>query len=193
MQPDTFEIPKVELPDLGDVELPELDFEFPDITIPFEPPEVDFPFPTPSYKGSPKKERFLRVLAKKALNISEACRAVGIGRATFYRWLKKDPRFKEAYEELREALVDFAEAQLIKKMLEGDTKAIIFFLRSKGKDRGWVERTEHLHGGSDPPLKVSRVELRRVFSHPEGRRALEVLEGLLDETNETKSTKKEEV
>jgi hypothetical protein len=39
--------------------------------------------------------------------------------------------------------IDFAESQLHKQIKEGSTAATIFFLKTKGKQRGYVERIEH--------------------------------------------------
>ena len=36
-----------------------------------------------------------------------------------------------------------AESQLHKQILKGNTSATIFYLKTKGKNRGYVERHEH--------------------------------------------------
>lgn len=77
------------------------------------------------------------VFEKKACNISATCASLGITRQTFYNWLERFPEIAQKVEDAREGLVDFAETQLISKINDGDLNAITFFLRAKGKERGY--------------------------------------------------------
>jgi len=89
-----------------------------------------------------KKEMFLAALIDSMGNISESCKAVQISRQTFYNWIEKDGEFKRKVDEVNESLIDFAETQLMKKIKEGDTTALIFFLKTKGKTRGYSEKPD---------------------------------------------------
>lgn len=42
----------------------------------------------------------------------------------------------------KEALLDVAESALIKNIQDGDNTAIIFYLKTQGKKRGYIEKTE---------------------------------------------------
>ena len=90
-----------------------------------------------------KKALVLKVYEKKAANVSATCIAANIGRRTFYYWRESDPDFDAACKDIEEALVDFAESMLVAKIQDKDLTAIIFYLKTKGKDRGYVERTEN--------------------------------------------------
>ena len=74
--------------------------------------------------------------------VSTACKAVDISRQTHYRWMREDEEYKTAVEELSEVAVDFAESHLHKLIRDGNPAATIFFLKTKGKNRGYVERQE---------------------------------------------------
>lgn len=89
------------------------------------------------------KQTFLSVFEKKAANVSAAAAACNITRRTFYYWKENDPEFAEKVKEIEDSLLDFAESKLLEKVQEGDLTAIIFTLKTKGKDRGYVERVEN--------------------------------------------------
>lgn len=103
------------------------------------------------------KKHFIDVLSKGRGIISSACKSVDISRQTYYNWLEADPDFKEAVEDVNEAAIDFVESKLMEKINgvecatvtpKGETlvydqppsdTAIIFFLKTKGKKRGYQE------------------------------------------------------
>jgi len=91
------------------------------------------------------KKQLLEALRKSLGIVSTACKAVGVERSTHYDWLKADPNYAAAVAELDNVVLDFAESQLHKQVGDGDTTAIIFLLKCKGKKRGYVERTEIQH------------------------------------------------
>jgi len=67
---------------------------------------------------------------------------LGITRQAVSKRIKENPRINAAYEETLEANIDYAETHLLKKINDGDTTALIFFLKCKAKNRGYVERQE---------------------------------------------------
>lgn len=74
--------------------------------------------------------------------VSTTCKKCNINRKTFYEWKEKDKDFAERLAEIDEAQIDFTESQLLKLIKGGDTTATIFYLKTKGKQRGYVERQE---------------------------------------------------
>lgn len=128
-----------------------------------------------SYKRE-EKEKFLEVLRNKGFHIAKACLAYPIARKTFYEWCDKDDWFKQAYEDLKEEEIDDAELDLqkfrkgvekvdskgnhVSWIIEPNPTATIFFLKTKGKKRGYVERQEIVTDqGLD--LKVTVVKSKR--------------------------------
>jgi len=88
------------------------------------------------------KQKFLELLSKNAGNVSRACSAMNINRRTFYNWIEKEEAFKFVVDEIQESLIDNAESELQKLIKDGNTAAILFFLKTKAKSRGYVERQE---------------------------------------------------
>lgn len=89
-----------------------------------------------------KHKDFLEVLNKKAGNVSEACKAFKISRRQYYNWYEDIPEFKQGADDIQEALIDFAESQLLLNIKDKKETSIIFFLKTKGKKRGYIEKTE---------------------------------------------------
>ena len=87
------------------------------------------------------KGKFLEVFASKLGNVSKACDAAQISRQTYYDWMK-DKEFSGKVDEVREGLLDFAEHQLLSNIKDGKTAEILFYLKTKGKKRGYIERSE---------------------------------------------------
>lgn len=86
-----------------------------------------------------KKRAMIQAMEKTLCNISRSCRRVGISRTTHMRWIKSDSEYKRVIYELSERALDFVEAALMKRIGEGDTKSIIFYLKAKGRKRGYIE------------------------------------------------------
>ena len=74
-------------------------------------------------------------------NLSTAAKSLHVERATLYRWIEQEG-LEEAVQEGRNRRLDFAESMLDKGMQEGNMTAIIFYLKTQGKSRGYIERQE---------------------------------------------------
>lgn len=94
-----------------------------------------------------QKKDLLEALEKSLGVVSTACKSAGVSRATHYRWMKEDPEYKEGVEELTEVAIDFAESHLHKAIQDGNVTACIFYLKTKGKRRGYVETHDITTGG----------------------------------------------
>jgi len=93
-------------------------------------------------KTEQHKKAMLEALEQSLGIVTSACKKVGIGRTTHYMWLKEDEEYKAAVEDVENIALDFAESQLHKHIKEGNTSGTIFYLKTKGKKRGYIERTE---------------------------------------------------
>jgi hypothetical protein len=92
--------------------------------------------------STPKKTAMLEALERSLGIVSTAAKAANIDRQTHYNWLKDDPEYKAAVEAIQESVIDFAESHLYKLIKEGNPAANIFYLKTKGKNRGYIERQE---------------------------------------------------
>lgn len=123
------------------------------------------------------------VLADIAANI-------GVERNTIYNWCKEDEEFAKALEDSRERFLDLAESNLRKLVAgvpaietdeNGNKKfagwvekpsetAIIFTLKTRGKKRGYVERSEVTGADGEPiirPRALSPKEVKEYIEHLE--------------------------
>lgn len=106
-------------------------------------------------KNDTIKRAMIEALEKSLGIVTTACKSVDISRETHYRWLREDDAYKEAVEGIEDIAIDFAESKLHKQIEKGDTTATIFYLKTKGKKRGYIERQEVMneHKGE---LKIIR-------------------------------------
>ena len=106
-----------------------------------------------------KKRLMIEALTRQLGVISSACKQVGITRQTHYRWLKEDPAYKKVVEDIPEYVLDFVENSLFKKISEGDTSSIHFYLKYRGRIRGYVD-------AKDINAKVEQVTYNFTMNKP---------------------------
>tara|TARA_R100000734_G_C3310812_1_gene101597 strand:- start:475 stop:828 length:354 start_codon:yes stop_codon:yes gene_type:complete len=98
-----------------------------------------------------KKEAILQALENSLGVVTIACKQANIPRSTYYKWLKEDIEFAKQVKEIENIALDFAESQLHNQIKDGSTPATIFYLKTKGKKRGYVEKSElDLTSGNEP-------------------------------------------
>lgn len=85
------------------------------------------------------KERALAALEQSLGVVTSAVKQAGISRSQFYKYYNDDPAFKEAVDGIQAVTLDFVESQLFKQIREGNTAATIFYLKTRGKERGYIE------------------------------------------------------
>nr|WP_314648815.1 hypothetical protein [uncultured Porphyromonas sp.] len=107
-----------------------------------------------------RKEALLAALEESRGIISVACRATSINRDSYYEWLK-DEEFARRVHEIQQSQLDFVESKLLQRIDAGDTVAAIFYLKTRGKERGYTERTELTGAGGKalvPDIKIEVVD-----------------------------------
>lgn len=89
-----------------------------------------------------KQQQFLKALEQSYGVVSQASRVCGIHRSSHKRWYKEDQDYREAVNDLKNVALDFAEHNLLLGIQDQNMTAIIFYLKTQGKSRGYVERQE---------------------------------------------------
>lgn len=75
-------------------------------------------------------------------NIAAIARYFGVSRGTIHNRMKESKKLEEALNSARESMIDNVESKLYQEALAGNTTAMIFFLKTQGKSRGYTERQE---------------------------------------------------
>jgi hypothetical protein len=102
------------------------------------------------------KKALLEALEKSLGVVTTACKVVEVDRTTFYRYVNDDDGFKAAVKEIEDVALDFAESQLFKQIQGGEVSSTIFYLKTKGKHRGYVEKSQtELTGKDGGPVDVA--------------------------------------
>ena len=93
-------------------------------------------------KQDNKKKIFLQALTEHRGIVTKACKATGIPRSRVYAWRDEDENFVKQISEVQEVVLDFAEDKLFEHIDNDNVPSLIFFLKCRGKERGYVERQE---------------------------------------------------
>ena len=91
-------------------------------------------------KTEQHKKAIIEALEQSLGIATSACKKVGVGRTTFYGWLNDDEEFAKQVKDIENIALDFAESQLHKQIKSGNSTSTIFYLKTKGKQRGYVEK-----------------------------------------------------
>jgi hypothetical protein len=115
-------------------------------------------------KINPKKhkEQLLIALEKHLGIVTPACKEVGISRNQFYHYYRTDEAFKTAVDDVNNFTLDFVENQLFKSIKNGSERSILFYMKYKGKIRGYSDSVDITSNGKDITeiklIKVSRKD-----------------------------------
>ena len=99
-----------------------------------------------------KKRLFLSAFIKNKCNITQTCRVTGINKQTYYNWKKSDELFNKYLSEVGEIVTDHVEGRLHELIDNLNPSAVIFYLKTKGKHRGYQQSANIDHTNSDGSL-----------------------------------------
>lgn len=109
--------------------------------------------PTPKKTKRPSRWHSLEEIAvalKKSHGfVTHAARELGMTHPSLSERIKKNPELQTIIEECDEEKLDLGEMKLLQAMNAGEAWAICFFLKCKGKKRGYTEKQEIEHSGPE--------------------------------------------
>ena len=86
--------------------------------------------------------------------VTNAAGKIGITTKTHYEWLKKDPQYALDCVAASESAIDFVEGELYKLIKDHNPAAIIFYMKTKGRLRGYAENIK-----VDTTIKDDRIRI----------------------------------
>jgi hypothetical protein len=105
---------------------------------------------TPTKRGQPERYTAQQVIdavtTGKGL-VTVAARHLGCHPDTIRRYRREYPTVAAAFQVQREGITDMAEAALYKAINDGQPWAVCFYLKTQGRDRGYIERHENDNTG----------------------------------------------
>lgn len=102
-------------------------------------------------------EQIIEALKKTRGMVYLAAETLGCEADTIYRRAAKVKAVKEVITHQRGIVTDAAESKLFQAIMAGDSWAICFYLKTQGKDRGYIERQEQQQSG-EITVVVKRVK-----------------------------------
>jgi hypothetical protein len=107
-----------------------------------------------------KKEKLLEALEKNLGIVTKSVEAVkGCSRTQYYAWVNGDEEFARRVEDLNNVALDFAESQLHLQMQDGNASSTIFYLKCRGRKRGYIERVDMDHTSKGDKIAPNIIHL----------------------------------
>ena len=101
-------------------------------------------------------DKILEAIKGSGWNISLVCKRLKCDRRTFLRAMDEHPEIKDALKDAEEEFGDLVESQMQQLIKEGNTTMIIFYAKTKMKDRGYVEE-QIIHNGENVPMIIDDI------------------------------------
>jgi ACT domain-containing protein len=117
-----------------------------------------------SNKIQQNKKALLIALEKSMGIVTNACKIVKLDRSTFYKYYNEDEKFASDVDNMQDYVLDFAESKLLENIKDKKETSIIFYLKTKGRKRGYIEKVEQdittkgKEIGSTPVIKFVKSE-----------------------------------
>jgi hypothetical protein len=110
----------------------------------------------------PTVKEYIQAIEESHGLVTQAAKKLGVDRSAIYKARDRHPAIKQALEDSREQTTDIAESKLYQQINEGNITAIIFYLKTQGKNRGYIERQERHYTGNLNLTELSDEELAKI-------------------------------
>tara|TARA_R110000868_G_scaffold227064_2_gene480040 strand:- start:702 stop:1076 length:375 start_codon:yes stop_codon:yes gene_type:complete len=104
------------------------------------------------------KANLIKHLTKSLGIVTTACKNADCSRETFYKYCREDEAFNTAVKDIENIALDFVESQLHKSISRGKEASTIFYLKTKGKRRGYIERIQTEDITDREPIQVTIIQ-----------------------------------
>jgi hypothetical protein len=111
------------------------------------------------------KRKLIEALEKSLGIVTPACKEVGVSRETFYRYYREDEDFKKVVDDINEITLDFAENQLLSKIKEGSERSILFYMKYRGRKRGYTDSLDITSDGKSI-TEIRLIEIKKSDEKP---------------------------
>ena len=88
-------------------------------------------------KTDNNKKKLLKALTDTRGLVLTACNKANLSRSQHYVWMSEDEDYKASVDAINDMMVEGVESRLKDLIDEGNTAAIIFYLKTKGRDVGY--------------------------------------------------------
>lgn len=110
-----------------------------------------------------RQELFLYHLERNAGNIALASKATGINRSTHTNWVATDEDYAKKVEEVMENTIDWVEGKMMTMIKGSDGQMIRFYLKTRGKHRGYTEHPTHIINNTNNNNLTQQVTINTKF------------------------------
>lgn len=92
-----------------------------------------------------------------------AAKRLGCSHTTVYNYIEKHASVKDAWDSANGEMGDVAELKLYQAVQDGQPWAVAFYLKTKGKSRGYTERQEITGAdGGSIPIAIVKMNLDEI-------------------------------
>ena len=105
-----------------------------------------------------RKELFLRSYIKSKGIVTVACQNSGVSYTSYKNYRNEDEDFDMACRVVEDTAVDFVESRLMQNIEKGYEASIFFYLKSKGRHRGYGDETVIRGAGGSAGDAVARIK-----------------------------------